>query len=829
MSDTALSYLGAPTMGLPVDAAGRLIEEFRSPLGQFLGAAAGENFWATIAGQVRADDRVRLAERTAPEPELAPMPEDEWRSSEHFREGVPYRRGMTRAAARVLADVSDEQRERERILGSRHDWGSAALAFGAGIVGSLPTPENFLPFAGPALEAARAGYLGRRFAQFAASAEAARTGGAGARAAFGAGAGAMDATLGTAIAMPMVNAGRASFGDDVTWSEIALDLALGFAAGGVLGGAIGAAIPARRAGAPAGASGAETPLAALPPVPAQDAALHAMTAGAVQLAEGGHIDLSLTPPAVRQQLEGLLAENRRLQAMVLPTAEDGAGVSARTAARVPVGAAAARPGAEGRASTPAGTEVSFRYEVVEAADLVPSHDPLSFAENPAFPQELQPRDRNLPERQQQVRDMAARLRPEELEASASTTTGAPLIGPDGLVESGNGRTMAIVNAYAQGLPTAQAYRASLVRAGFDQAATMQRPVLVRRRTSELTPDARRRYVEESNVAQIDRATAAEQARTDARRVTLPMLQMLRSPDLAAAGNGDFVRAFIGQLPAGEARDLSTKGELTPDGLARIQRALAARAYQNHQLIQRLTQSREGAAEAMGRALIDAAPAIAHLRAAVEAGQVRAGLDATDALVRAVRRINDARDAGKPLRSVLDQLDIFGDDASPAERAFLELLLRHPIRQEIGGLGRETIAARLEAYARHALEAPQTPDAFGMPPPGLGDVLRAAFREAGLDPPAALRGLDADTYTPPAAPPPEPLAPMRSADPVAAAAERMGLDIEGAAHLAEANRLAERGDLPDDLRAMLDETAELRAKVEHADESWQAAAACVIRG
>jgi hypothetical protein len=58
-----------------------------------------------------------------------------------------------------------------------------------------------------------------------------------------------------------------------------------------------------------------------------------------------------------------------------------------------------------------------------------------------------------------------------VEASPLTSSGAPIVGPDGVVESGNGRTMAVMLAYQQGLPTAQTYRAYLVQAGFEDAAT----------------------------------------------------------------------------------------------------------------------------------------------------------------------------------------------------------------------------------------------------------------------------------------------------------------------------------------------------------------------
>lgn len=831
---SAIDFLGAPA-GLQVPSDYRdLFARYETPWGEFLGASAREGWWATVAGQGEAGGRINRAEITAPADDLAPLAEPDWRASPEFRQGIPFRPGMTRAEARTRAEIFDETAERHRLMAGRTGLMATVAGFGAGVVGSLPTPENFIPFAGPALRVAQAQRVSARLAAIAARAEAATAGGILARAGVGAAMGATDGLLGSAIAMPFTVPSRESFGDDVTWTDIVLDLAMGAAAGGVLGGAFGAAFGRNRArdaraGTQDAAGAPERAAPGDPTIPEQDAALRALAASAVQVADGGEVDLSLLPPQVRDMVSGLRAENRRLAAQVLPTAGEGASVSERAAARAGGPTQPAAPDGTGRAVTPAGTEIEFRWEVVEADDLVPSHTLPDFAENSRFPQELQPRDRGSEERQAQVLDIAARLRPEEVEASPLTTTGAPIVGPDGLVESGNGRTLAILAAYRRQLATAQAYRAMLVRAGF-AAAEMREPVLIRRRTTEMDAAGRRRLAEESNARQTDALTPAEQARTDARGLGAEQLRLLRGQDLASAENGDFVRAFLGRLPGTEARDFSADGALTPDGEARLRRALAARAYQDPTLIARLTQSRDGAAEALGRALLDVAPALARLRTAAEAGEVRPALLAIDALVRAVQRIQAARDAGRPLRSVFDQLDLFGDDASPAERAFLDLLLRHPVRQDIGGLGRETIAARLAAYARAALEAPQQPDAFGLPPPHLGDVLRAAFREAGLDAPPALRALEADAFRPPseeAPPPPLPEAP--SGDPVARAAADLGMDADATIAAAEFDRLAEAGGLPPELVADLRDADDLVAKTEKAEAVWAEAAACAVRG
>ena len=61
--------------------------------------------------------------------------------------------------------------------------------------------------------------------------------------------------------------------------------------------------------------------------------------------------------------------------------------------------------------------------------------------------------------------MAARLQPERLGRSPEANSGAPIVGPDNVVESGNGRTLALGKAY--GSARAGDYRNWLQSQGVD--------------------------------------------------------------------------------------------------------------------------------------------------------------------------------------------------------------------------------------------------------------------------------------------------------------------------------------------------------------------------
>ncbi len=148
----------------------------------------------------------------------------------------------------------------------------------------------------------------------------------------------------------------------------------------------------------------------------------------------------------------------------------------------------AAPNVGGEVFTPSGQRVGVNYELADAGNLVTSHD-QDMQPNPAFPQELQPRQRDRAASQAQVAKIAGQLQPERLGASSTVADGAPIVGPDNIVESGNGRVLAIRRAYAANGPQAAAYRDWLAGQGHDTTG-MAEPVLIRRRTTEMTPQQR---------------------------------------------------------------------------------------------------------------------------------------------------------------------------------------------------------------------------------------------------------------------------------------------------------------------------------------------------
>lgn len=146
---------------------------------------------------------------------------------------------------------------------------------------------------------------------------------------------------------------------------------------------------------------------------------------------------------------------------------------------------------EGRANestTVKGTKISSNFALVEAKDLIASHDSLGVA-NPKFPQELQPRDRSDKKSVESIEANAKNLNPSKLGDTEFAGNGAPIVGDDLVVESGNGRAIAIISAYDNG--DAGEYKEWLAENaesfGFkaEQVNDREQPVLVRIRKSKL--------------------------------------------------------------------------------------------------------------------------------------------------------------------------------------------------------------------------------------------------------------------------------------------------------------------------------------------------------
>lgn len=370
-------------------------------------------------------------------------------------------------------------------------------------------------------------------------------------------------------------------------------------------------------------------------------------------------------------------------------------------------------GAGDVAITTRGTEIPVRYGLAELDDLTTSHgDDLQV--NPAYPAELQPRARDRAGAQARNYQLESELNPGLLMNDVGAGAGAPIVGPDGVVESGNGRTIALRRSAATGTPAYARYRAALEAQGFDTTG-MDKPALVRMRTEPMTGSQRSALAREMNADVTERMGAGEQAMADAARLPDAAFDQI-AENRGPTTSRDFARAFIARAAPDQANVLADKdGALSPEGERRIKAAVLARAYGDPGLVGQIFEGEDSDARKLGEAAAEAAPAWAKMRAAASSGAIPAELDVTEALRSAMDLVRFAAREGEPLGRFLaerlGQTDMFAGDAiSPQTEAFLRMFYRDA--EFTKPTAPAKIAAALRDYARQALEVKPGPDLFG---------------------------------------------------------------------------------------------------------------------
>lgn len=389
-------------------------------------------------------------------------------------------------------------------------------------------------------------------------------------------------------------------------------------------------------------------------------------------------------------------------------------------------------GKESTVSTERGTEVKSQYAIVEAADLVTSHD-SALNRNPAFPEELQPRERDRAASADQINRIAQNVRPEYLGESPKASEGAPIAGPDGLVESGNGRVLGLRKAYESG--KAGDYRQHLLenaeKFGVDPASikTAKEPVLVRVRQSNVD---RAQFVREANEAGVAAMSAPEQAKSDGQRLTGELLSTFspsESGEINTTANSNFIRAFMRDVvgPNELGRYVSGKGEVSQEGLTRIRNAIFARAYgdspEGLRALEKLAESPDNNVRNITTALLQRAGQFASLKEGIAKGE-RYPLDVTTDLSKALAKLSNLREREMSVKDYLNQGDLFGADLTPLQKQALWAFDEYK-------RSTKAVSAILDNYARGAEAAgnPKQANFFGNETPQKESLFDAAVREA----------------------------------------------------------------------------------------------------
>ena len=169
-----------------------------------------------------------------------------------------------------------------------------------------------------------------------------------------------------------------------------------------------------------------------------------------------------------------------------------------------------------------------------------------------YPQELQPRDRTRLASKLQIEKIANTLTPERLGDSPDPGSGSPIVGDDLVVESGNGRVMAIRKAFENAAKLEeykQWLRENAADFGIDPAIVdnIETPVLVRVRTSDVD---RVQFTQEANRPVVASMSPVEQAKVDAQKLTIDLLSSFVPSEtgrISIRDNNQFITEFFAKV------------------------------------------------------------------------------------------------------------------------------------------------------------------------------------------------------------------------------------------------------------------------------------------
>lgn len=257
-------------------------------------------------------------------------------------------------------------------------------------------------------------------------------------------------------------------------------------------------------------------------------------------------------------------------------------------------------------------QVKAEYVLMEASDVVASHDPKSFGERKDYPTGVQERRYHaIQEEQGKIDRIARNLEPAiVVNTNPDAINGAPVVTEDGVVLGGNGRTMGMQRAYelypdsAKKLKAYLAQHAKAFGMSPAQIQGMKQPILVRRMEAGSDTDKLRalgRRMNEALTQGLDPRSA--EVAIGKNYVTQDVVDSLTHQMEGDESLGEFLRSprakpfvatltragIIDQFNRSEFVDQKT-GQLNEDGRMRVERVLAARMIPDATLLGQMSQS-----------------------------------------------------------------------------------------------------------------------------------------------------------------------------------------------------------------------------------------------
>ena len=285
--------------------------------------------------------------------------------------------------------------------------------------------------------------------------------------------------------------------------------------------------------------------------------------------------------------------------------------------------------------------------------------------------------------------------------------------PDKLTAINNGRTAAVVEAYARG--TADAYKAAIAKGekihGISGKAIkgMRAPVLVRVMDSADVTDT---IGDESNAGQTLSLSAIEQAQNDSVRFDPAGIDYNED----GTPTDSSVRGFINAMPESERQTLAPNGKPTKQAIDRLQAATFHAAYGDTELVGLMAQATDPESRNLINGMSKAAGSMAKLK---DAGE----LDVRELVTGAAKQIINAVRSGVSIKKFLRQGDLL---TTSGEDQIAALFAEH-------SRSAKAIGEKLDGMAARAYEESQRGgvDMFGeqIPTASREDLLESLHAES----------------------------------------------------------------------------------------------------
>ena len=329
--------------------------------------------------------------------------------------------------------------------------------------------------------------------------------------------------------------------------------------------------------------------------------------------------------------------------------------------------------------------------------------------NKDYPPELQPRLRDRAASRTQVDNIARNLNPKVLlHDTGFIDTGAMIVGADNVVESGNGRVLALRKAVEEYPEKYRLYKVMFINQANkyglsdDDIEAIDNPVLVRERITKVD---RAEFARQANVGAIMGMSPYERANQDAKQLSAEAVSQIQVGEnqtmdqaLRMKANDSIVNSFVKTIPANERATVSDeKGMINLQGINRLKLALFAKTYTG-EAGQRLTrifgESADPYVKQIENTMFQSLPDMAKAEGLIADGKRESNLSIAPDLAEVVDTYAGIKANGLSVKVYLDQSAMFEERLSPYQKDILRhfdtiarksKLLREFIRDSAQGI------------------------------------------------------------------------------------------------------------------------------------------------